>query len=198
MDACTHAHLALSGSVCLHEFFACDDDAARRKIGTGNYFHNLVEFYPRVVDNRNRAVDNFAEIMRGNVRRKTHRYAVCAVNKQIRKSARQKHGFLHGVVKVPLPGYGILFEVFQNFHGKRIESRLGITHRRRAVAVNTSEVSVSVDKHLAHIEGLRHTNHSVVNRRVAVRMEFAEAFAYDTRRFLMRLIGRVAQFVHGV
>ena len=68
MDACAHAHLALSGSVCLRKFFARDDDAARRKIGTGNYFHNLVEFYPRVVDNRNRAVDNLPEVMRGNIR----------------------------------------------------------------------------------------------------------------------------------
>ena len=198
VDSRAQSDFALARRVRLHKVVPRDNYAARRKVGAGDDFHKFVKFDFGIIDNRNRAVDDFADIVSRDIRRKTDRYAVCAVHEKVGESARQKHRLFHRIVEVPLPWYGILFQVFQDFHRKGIQAGFGVTHCRRAVAVDTAEVAVAVDQHFSHIERLRHSDHSVVNGRVAVGVEFAQTFADDTRRLLMRFVRGVSEFVHSV
>jgi tagatose-1,6-bisphosphate aldolase len=64
--------------------------------------------------------------------------------------------------------------------------RLGVAHRRGAVAVAAAEVALAVDQRVALREVLRHAHQRVVGRLVAVRVEAAEHVA-DHARALHRL-----------
>ena len=63
------------------------------------------------------------------------------------------------------------------------ETRFGIPHRGGAIAVNGTEVSLTLHEWVAKREVLRHTNKRVVDGDVAVRMVFAHHLADDIRRF---------------
>jgi len=54
---------------------------------------------------------------------------------------------------------------------------------------------MSIDENAAQAVRLRHTNHRIIDRAVAVRMVFTQTIANNTRALLVRLIRRDAQFV---
>ena len=74
----------------------------------------------------------------------------------------------------------------------RVQARLGVAHRRRAVAVAAAEVALAVDQRIAQAEVLRHAHERVVGGAVAVRMELAQHVA-DDRGALARLRARAAR-----
>ena len=76
---------------------------------------------------------------------------------------------------------GFLFDVREHFLGDFRKARFGVTHGRRRIAIDRAEVSLAVDERIAHVEILREADERVVDRRVAVRMVFAEDFADDLR-----------------
>ena len=53
------------------------------------------------------------------------------------------------------------------------QPRLGITHSRGIIAVNTAKVSLTVDQHVTQAEVLGHANHCIINRTIAMRMILA-------------------------
>src|SRR3546814_6125073 len=77
-----------------------------------------------------------------------------------------------------------------------LHAHFGVTHGRREIAVDRTEVALTVDEHVAHREVLRHAYHGVVDRGVAVRMVFTDHVADDARRFLVRLVELVAELLH--
>src|SRR3546814_14362098 len=77
-----------------------------------------------------------------------------------------------------------------------LHAHFGVTHGRREIAVDRTEVALTVDEHVAHREVLRHAYHGVVDRGVAVRMVFTDHVADDARRFLVRLVDIVAELLH--
>ena len=69
------------------------------------------------------------------------------------------------------------------------QPRFGVAHRRRVIAVDVAEVALPVDQRIALREILREPHQRVVDRLVAVRMEFADHVADHARRLLERLAG---------
>src|SRR5690554_6227622 len=63
-----------------------------------------------------------------------------------------------------------------------------ITHCRCAVAVNRTEVTLSIYQGVTHREILRHTHDSIVNSRVTMRVVFTDYVTHHTGRFLIRLV----------
>ena len=188
MHLCGDGDLAFSRFIRLTKIIRAIDDTARREVGSFDDIHQIVEFDMRIIDHRDSAVDNFGEIMGGDVRRETHCDTRCAVDEQVRKSTGQHIGFFQGIVEIQAVGNGIFFKIAEHLLRDGSETRLGITHRSRAIAVDRAEIAVPVNETFAHIERLRESDQSVVNGGVAVGMIFAKAFAYDPGTFFMRLI----------
>ena len=76
------------------------------------------------------------------------------------------------------------------------EARLGIAHRGRRIAVDRTEIALSIDQGQAHREGLRHAHERVIDRRIAMRVIFAHHVADDAGAFHVRPVGRVVVLVH--
>ena len=89
-------------------------------------------------------------------------------------------------------------EIAQKFEGDGFQPRLGIAHGGGGVAVHRAEVAVAVHQRRAHVKGLSHAHHGVVHRAVAVGVVLAQAVAHDAGRLAVGLVGRQAQFHHGV
>ena len=81
--------------------------------------------------------------------------------------------------------------------GDARHAHLGIAHGRRRVAVNGTEVALTIHQHITQGKGLRHAHNGVVNRRVPVRVVLANDVTDNTRRFLVGLVIVIAQLAHG-
>ena len=103
--------------------------------------------------------------------------ALAAVDQQVGEARRQRHGLGERFVVVGLPVDGILLQVTQQFHGGLCQAALGVTHGRRAVAVDVTEVAVTVDERRAHGEPLRQADHGLIDREVAMRVVLTDNFA---------------------
>ena len=189
---------AFAGFVGLLQAVAGDDETTRREVRSLDDLHHLVETDVFVVDVGNYALYYFTEVVRRNICRKTYGNTRCAVDKQVGETPGQHVRFLGGIVEVARPAHGVLFDVAKQFQRVRGQFCLGVTHCRRAVAVDVAEVALSKDKGHVHCKGLRHTHHCVVNTAVAVGVIPTHAVTYDTRRFTRGLVGGVALFVHAV
>ena len=177
------------------DFFIFNQPAARREVRSGHDLHDFFGRRLRIVHEENRCVDGLAQIVRRNVGRKADRNAGGAVDQQVGIARWQHVRLLEGVVKVEAERHGILVDVAQHLQRQRRHACFGITHRSGAVAVDGTEVAVTVDQKAAQAVRLSHTHHRVIDRAVAMRMIFAEAITDNTRALLMRFIRRHAQLV---
>ncbi len=171
---------------------------ARRKVRTGNDFQKFLNRNVRILDQRQRRIHDLAQIVRRNVRRHAHRDAAAAVDQQVWKTRRQNVRLKRGFVIVRMEIDRILVDILKHRFGGLVEPRLGITHGGRAVAVHRTKVALSVDQRKAHRKRLRHADHCIVNRAVAMRVVFTHHVTDDTRRFTERLCAVVAAFLHRI
>ena len=151
-----------------------------------------------IVDQRDAGVDDFAEIVRGYVGRHADRDAAGAVDEEVRKLRRQHRRFTFGIVVVRLEIDGVLVDVAEHLERRARQARFGVSIGRRRIAVDRAEIALAVDQRHAHGEILRHPDHRVVNRLVAVRMIFTDDVADDARGLDVLLVGRVALLVHRI
>ena len=195
MHLSAQGQLAAACFVSRADFVVSNQSAARREIRRGQDVHNLIQRCFRLVHDQNRCIDGFFEVVRRNIRRQTDRDAGCAVHQQIRISRRQHIRLLERIVKVEAERHRVLVDIPQHFQRKRRHACFGVTHGGRAVAVDRSEVAMTVNQHGAHAIRLRHAHHRVVNRAVAMRVVFAQTVADNARTFFVRLIRCNAQLV---
>nr|AIF14018.1 hypothetical protein [uncultured marine group II/III euryarchaeote KM3_65_G10] len=131
--------------------------------------------------------------MRRHVGRHPDRDAGRAVDQQPRQDSRQYGRLLQRAVVVVDKVDRLFVDIAQ--HGLRDgrQPRLGVTHRRGAVAVYRAEIALPVDQWVAQREILRHAHHRVVDGLVAVGMVFPHSVTDDARRFL---VGRTRSRAH--
>ena len=103
-----------------------------------------------------------------------------------------------GAVVVRLEVDRILVDIAENRERRLGQPRLGISIGRRGIAVDRAEIALPVDQRHAHGEILRHPDHRVVNRLVAMRMIFTDHVTDDARGFDVLLVRRMALLVHRV
>ena len=82
--------------------------------------------------------------------------------------------------------------------GESVHSRLCIPVCGGGIAVNITEVSVTVYKGITQRKILRHTHHSVINAGVAVGVVGAQHRTYGVRALAVRLVGSKSVFIHCV
>ncbi len=135
----------------------------------------------RVVDERDRRVDDLAEVVRRDVGRHADGDARRPVDQQVGQLRRQDRGLLLRPVVVVLEVDGVLVDVGEQLRGDRREARLRVAHRGRRVPVDRAEVALAVDERVAHREVLGEPDERVVQRDVAVRVVLAHHLADDGR-----------------
>ena len=120
-----------------------------------------------------------------------------AVQEQVGHLGRQHRRLCHGAVIIGQEIDRFLVQVVQKLIGQPGQADLGVTHGRRRVAVDRTEVALAVDQGLAHGKVLGHADQGVVNGLIAVGVVLADDVADDPGRFLVGFVVGVAQLLHG-
>ncbi len=81
--------------------------------------------------------------------------------------------------------------------GKLLHADFGITHRRRPVAVDRAEVTLTVNEGIAQGKVLGHADDGVVGGSIAVRMILTDDVTDDAGRLFVSFVPVVPHFVHG-
>ena len=136
--------------------------------------------------------------MRRDIGRHADRDTARAIDQKIREARRQDDGLQFLLIVVGLEIDRVLVDVGEQAIGKAGQAGLRIAHRRRRIAVHRSEIALPLDQRRPHREVLRHTDHGVINRRVAVGMIFTHDIADRAGRFTEPAIPIVSGLLHPV
>ena len=193
-----HDQRAAAELVAGADAVAAEDGAAGREVRPRHVFHELRHGELGIVDQRAAGVDHLAEIVRRDVGRHADGDAARAVDQQVGIGRRQDRRLLLALVVVRLELDRVLVDVGEQRFGGAGQTRLGVAHGRRRIAVHRAEIALPGDQRQAHGEVLRHAHHGVVDRGVAVRVILAHHVADDAGGFAEGPRRIVAAFLHGV
>src|SRR5260221_7096423 len=192
-----HHKAAAAGFVGGFDAFAAGDVGARGKIRTGHELHYFFQCGVRLFDEQHGGVDDFAEIVRRDVRGHADGDAAGAIDEQVGNARREHEGFFAGLIEVGNEVDGLFFEVSENVFADFRETGFCVPHGRRGIAVHGAKISLAVDERVAHVEVLREADERRVNDRFAVRVIVAGGVAADFGAFAVAAIGGQAEVVHG-
>ena len=198
VDAAAHDDRAAAGRIGAVDAGTAEHDAAGREIRPWNDLHQCRQIDRRIVDQRDGAVEDFAQIVRRDVGRHADGDAAGAVDQQVRKARRQDARFAAGRVISVLEIDGVLVDVFQQLMRDLGQPRFGVAHRRRRIAVDRAEIALPVDQRHAQRPVLRHAHQGVVDRGVAMRMVFTHHVGDRARRLHIFAVPVVAALMRRV
>ena len=193
-----HVNAAAAGAIGLQNPCPAIDDAGSGQIGPLDVFHQSININIVVVDVGQAAIDHFHQIMGWNIGGHAHRDTRGAVHQQIRNPGGQYRRHLLGAIVVINKIDRFLVKVRQQFVGDLCHTNFGITHCGCVIAIDGTEVPLTVHQRVSKREILRHPHNGVVNRRITVGMVFTDNIPHDTRGLLVGLVPVVTEFVHGV
>ena len=173
-------HAASAGAIGLADAPTPTDRGAGGEVGPWDDLEEFVEVDRGVVEVRENAVANLAEVVRRNARRHADGDAPRTVDQKIRKLARQDSRFLVLFVVIGLEVDGVELDILKHVGGDRAQLRLGVSHRGGGKAVNRAEVPLPRDQQMPHVPPLRHAREGGINRVVAVRVIPLHRLADDT------------------
>jgi hypothetical protein len=134
-----------------------------------------------VADQRHRSGGHLAQVVARHLGGQADRDAAGTVEQHERQPRRQLARLGGGAVVVRLEVDRAFVDLVEQETGDGRETRLGVAHRRGAVAVAAAEVALPVDQRVALAEALRHAHQRVVGGGVAVRVVAAEHVAHHPR-----------------
>ncbi len=190
--------LAASGTIRLFNAATAVDDGGGREIGPRNVLHQSFDADIFVVDIGKAAVDHFRQVVRRNIGRHPDRDAGGTVHQQVRDFGRQNFRDLLGAVIVRHEVDGLFFQVCHQLMSNLRQTDFRITHCRGGVAVDGTEVALSVHQHVTQGERLSHADDGVVNGGIPVRVIFTDDVTDHTGGFLIGFVPVVTQFAHRV
>ena len=92
----------------------------------------------------------------------------------------------------------VFVDPFQQRGGDVREAGLGVSHRRRVIAIDVAEIALAVDQRITRREILCQAHERVIDRAVPMRMELTNDVADDAGTLLVALPGVEAKLAHGV
>ena len=155
---------AAAGRVGLRDPGGAVDGAPRREIRALDRLHQVGDRRRRLVDEHDERVHDLGEIVRRDVRGHSDRDARRAVDDEVRDARGEHRGLLERLVEVRREVDGVLVDVGEHLVRDLRQTRLGVTHRRRRVAVDRAEVPLPVHERVAQGELLDHADQGFVDR----------------------------------
>ena len=188
--------LALTGQICLFDSVYAVNDSGCREIGTLDELHQRESVAIGVFHAVNDRVNDLAEVVGRDIRCHTDRDTDRAVYKQVREARGENARLVKAVVEVFVHYDNVLFDVLEHLIRNFCKSCLGVTVSRRRVAVDRTEVTVSLNKGVAQREILRHSYHRAVNRGVTVGMITSKNVTDGSRRFVESVVACQVILIH--
>ena len=199
LPARAHAERAAAGRIGLGNGLGrIDDEAAGREIRSGHVFEQRLGSRVGLLDEMQRGVAQFGDVVRRNRRRHADRDALRAVGQQIGERRRQDHRLLRNAVVVRPEIDGVFVDAVEQKPRDFGQARFGVAIGRGVIAVDIAEIALAVDQRIARGKILREPHQRVIDRLIAVRMEIAHHVADDLCRFLECRAGIEAQQPHAV
>ena len=178
----------------LYTIYIC----AGGEIGSLDVLHQSVGIDVGVVDIGAAAVDHLTEVVRGDIGGHTHGDTVAAIHEQVGNLRGHYAGFLQRVVKVVHHVDGVLLQVVHDMLTHLGQTALGVTHGCGRVAVDGTEVTLTVDQGVAHRPVLGHTHQGSIYGTVAMGVVLTEHLTHDAGTFLIGVGTGVANAQHTV
>ena len=181
-----HHHAAAPGAIAFAYAFDAVDDSRGRKIRRRNQLDQFIDARLRIAQQRQTTVDHFAEIVRRNIGRHSHRDAGRAIDQQVWHARGQHQRLLLLAVVIRSEVDRFLVDIDEQRRRDLRQPALGVAHRRGVIAIDRAEIALPVDQQIAQRKRLRHSDERVVNRLVAVRVIFTHHIADDARALHIR------------
>ncbi len=191
-----HGEAAAPGLVRRDDAFTAGNVPGSGKIRPRHQLHDFLERRFRLLDQQHCGVNDFAQVVRRDVRRHAHGDAARAIHQQIRDPRGQYDRLFARLIEVGNEVHRLFFEIGENFFADFRQARFGVPHRRGRIAVDGAVVSLPVDQRVAHVERLRQTHERRVNDGLAVGVVVAGSVAANLRALAVAAIRREAQIVH--
>jgi len=136
-DFSTSPHLdaAATCRIRFHDAVAAHDHGTGREIRPFDFSHNLFNRRIRVVDKNDQTVDDFAQIVRWDIRRHTDSDTCRTIDQQVRYFRRQYGRFLKRTVIVRHEIDCFLVDILQHFTGNLGHTYFCITHSSRRITI---------------------------------------------------------------
>ena len=194
----THDDASLTRLIGFFNALETIDISTCGEVWSRDILHQSIGVDVWIVDISAAAIDHLTQVVSRNVGSHTHGNTVTAIDQQVGHLGRHHRGLLQRIIEVVDHIDGILLDIVHDMLTHLGKAALGITHGSRRVAVNTTEVTLSVYKRIAHVPVLAHTHEGTIDRAVAMRMVLTQHLTHDTRAFLVRFITSVAQSKHTI
>ena len=152
-----------SGPVGVVNTAAAVNEARRREVRSGYDGADIIDADFRVVDHRQETVDYLAQIVRRYVGRHSHGDPCSPVDEKVGEGGRQHGGLLRGAVEVVGKFHRFLVDVDQELPGKLHHAAFGVTVGGGRIAVDGTEVALTVDQRVAEVPGLGHAHQGVID-----------------------------------
>ncbi len=191
-------NLAASGAIGFFDTATAIDDRCRWEIWPWDVLHQRFKADIFIFNKGQAAVDHFGDVVRRNVGRHAHGDTRGAIHQQVRNFGGQHFRDLLIAVVVRHKVHGLFFEIREQFVSNFGHAHFGITHGSSGVAINRTEVTLTIYQHITQRKRLRHTNNRVVHRRVTVRVIFTNDVADHTGGFFIRFVPVVTEFTHRI
>ena len=134
-----------------------------REIGSLDYLSKFIDFDFGVVNIGDCCIDCLSKVVRSHVGCHTYGDTVSTVDNQVRYFGRQYARFLQRIVEVVYEIYSFLVHIGHHLVRNLRQASLGVTHSSGAVAVNRTEVTLTIDESISHYPVLGEPYHCKIN-----------------------------------
>ena len=154
----THNHTSTSGLISIAHPADTINISSGREIGSLDVVHQAVYINIIIINVSNTCIYHLRQIMSRHVGSHTHGNTRSTINQKVRNTCRHDSRFLQCIIEVVREVNSFLIEVLHHILADLFQACFSITHGSRAITVNRTKVSLSVDQRIAHCPILCHTN----------------------------------------
>jgi hypothetical protein len=187
-----------SGPVGFVNTAATVNEARCREVRSGYDGADIIDADFRVVDHGQETVDDLAQVVGWYVGRHSHGDPRSPVDEKVGKGGRQYSRLLRGAVEVVGKIHRFLVDIDQELSGKLHHTALGVTVGGGRIAVDGTEVALTVDQRVAQVPGLGHAHQGVIDGGVSVGMILLQHLSDDTGALAVSLVALQTFPLHGV
>ena len=155
------------------------NDTTGWEIRSFDMLHQIINCAIWVVHEVHHSIHNFTQVVRWHVGRHPDCNSRGTIHQQVRNFCREDSGLLETLVKIGPEVDGLLVQVRQHVFSDFAEPGLRVAHRSRVVPINRAKVPLPIDHGITQRPMLRHANHGVIHRTVAMWVILTEHLPYN-------------------